>query len=401
MSAPTSQKSPDAGAGSRGPAVAREPALAARVDAGIDWALAQKRIVGTVVMVARNGQEIYRRAAGFFDREAGTPMRDDALFRLASLTKQYVSVAAMALLEQGVLRLEDPVTRWIPSFRPKLEDGSEPVITVRHLMTHTAGLTYSIMESEDGPYHRANVSSGLDQPGLSMEENLRRIVSVPLSYVPGTRWGYSVATDVLGEVLARAADATLPRLVEQLVTGPLGLKDTGFHVVDTARLATPYGDGKPEPVRMGKEHWVSCVPSNVPFVPDRVFDARSFAAGGSSMVGTAEDFLKLLEALRTGGAPVLKSSTVEAFATESVGVEAATLAPGWGFGLGMGVLVDPGLARSPQPKGTWQWMGAYGHTWFVDPVNQFTIVALTNTAFEGMFGAFPKVVRDAVYGVTR
>ncbi|QSQ28404.1 beta-lactamase family protein [Pyxidicoccus parkwayensis] len=377
--------------------LAPDAALKVRVDSVIDRAIAEKRIVGTVVVVAKDGKVVYQRAAGLADREAKKPLRQDALFRLASLTKAMTSVAALKLVEQGKLGLEDPVTKWIPTFRPKLPDGTEPVITVRQLLTHTAGLTYDFLEPADGPYHKARVSNGLDQPGLSMEENLRRLASAPLSYEPGKRWGYSMATDVLGEVVARAGGAPLPVVIEKLITRPLGMTDTAFRVKDAARLTTPYADGKPEPVRIGESLFVPNGISGVTFVPGRVFDARSFASGGGGMVGTAADYLKFLEVLRTGGAPVLKTDTVTQLTTDQVGPEAASAGPGWGFGLGVGVLVDPVKAQSPQSVGTYKWMGAYGHSWFVDPKQGLTVVALTNTTFEGMWGPFTAALRDAVY----
>jgi CubicO group peptidase (beta-lactamase class C family) len=208
-----------------------------QLDAVIDQAIGEERIVGTVVLVAEDGRIVYRRAAGFADQEDGVPVREETVFRFASLTKPIVSVAALALIEQGKLRLDTPVSELIPWFRPKLADGREPVITVRHLMTHTSGLSYGFMELPDSDFHRAGVSDGLDQPGLAVEENLRRIVSVPLNQEPGRRWIYSVATDVLGEVIARSASQPLPDLVEGLVTDPLGLRDTSFSVACTRRHA--------------------------------------------------------------------------------------------------------------------------------------------------------------------
>ena len=157
----------------------------------------------------------------------------------------------MALVERGVISLDDPVTRFLPDFRPKLATGETPVITVRQLMTHTAGLMYRFFEPGAGPYTEANVSDGMDQPGVSMEENLRRIASVPLAYPPGAAWIYSVSMDVLGACIAAAAGKPLPDLVRELITGPLGMVDTGFVVTDRDRLATAYGDGAPEPVQHG------------------------------------------------------------------------------------------------------------------------------------------------------
>ncbi|HEV7369679.1 serine hydrolase domain-containing protein [Arenibaculum sp.] len=374
-------------------------ATAARLDAVISRALEEERIVGAVVLVARDGEVVYRRAAGLADREAGTPMREDAVFRFASLTKPIVSAAALALVERGALRLDDPVTRHLPDFRPRLADGREPVITVRQLMSHTAGLSYGFFEGPDGPYRRAGVSDGMDRPGLALDENLRRIASVPLSCEPGTAWGYSVATDVLGAVLEKAGGAALPDLVDRLVTRPLGMGDTGFAVADPARLAAAYGDGTPRPVRMEGTHAVPFGEGTVLFTPARAFDPASFPSGGAGMAGTAADFLRFLEALRTGGAPVLSADGVRALTTNAVGDLTVTVAdPGWGFGLGAAVLKDPGPSGTPQAAGTWAWGGAYGHSWFVDPANRLSVAALTNTGLAGMVGPFPNAIRDAVYG---
>ncbi|NTX11280.1 beta-lactamase family protein [Myxococcus sp. CA056] len=377
-------------------------ALAASLDPVIDKALADQRIVGAVVIVAKDGEVIYRRAAGFEDREAKKPLREDAVFRLASMTKPLVSVAALALIDQGKLSLEDPVTKWLPTFRPRLPDGREPVITVRHLLTHTAGLTYGFNQPAQGAYQKAQVSDGLDNPpGLTLEENLRRLATAPLASEPGEKWAYSLATDVLGAVVASAGGAPLPQVVSRLVTQPLGLKDTGFRVSDVSRLATPYADGKPVPVRMGKTFDIPFGAGVVHYTPSRALDARAFPSGGAGMVGTASDYVKFLEALRKGGAPVLKQTTVEQLGSVHVGPESQPQGPGWGWGLASAVLIDPAPTHSPQSAGTWQWGGAYGHNWFVDPQRGLTVVALTNTALEGMSGGFPGAVRDAVYAADK
>lgn len=373
-------------------------AFAASLDPVIDKALAEQRIVGAVVIVAKDGEVLYRRAAGFADREAKKPMREDAVFRLASMTKPLVSVAALALVDQGTLSLEDPVTKWLPTFRPRLPDGREPVITVKHLLTHTAGLAYGFNQPASGAYARARVSDGLDNPpGLTLEENLRRLATVPLSSEPGERWAYSVATDVLGAVVASAGGAPLPQVVARLVTQPLGLKDTGFRVGDVSRLAPAYANGEQAPVRMGKTHDIPFFAGVIHYTPGRALDARAFPSGGAGMVGTAGDYVKFLEALRKGGAPVLKQDTVGQLGSIHVGPESQPQGPGWGWGLASAVLIDPAPTHTPQSAGTWQWGGAYGHSWFVDPRRGITVVALTNTALEGMSGAFPGAVRDAVY----
>src|SRR5262249_33949476 len=147
--------------------------LSTRLDAVIDRAIAQSQIVGAVMLVARGGRVEYQRAAGTADREAKRAMTVDTIFRYSSLTKPIGTATAAALIESGRLSLEDPVTKWIPEFSPRL-DEREPTITTRQLLTHTAGLNYAFSEAEDGPYHRANVSDGIDQPGLGFDENLRR-----------------------------------------------------------------------------------------------------------------------------------------------------------------------------------------------------------------------------------
>jgi CubicO group peptidase (beta-lactamase class C family) len=381
------------------PAPSSTPTFAAGIDAVIDAALADRRLVGAMVLVARDGQVTYRRAAGLADREAGRPVREDTVFRYASLAKPIVTIAALRLVEEGRIGLDDPVTRFLPEFRPALADGTVPVITIRHLLTHTAGLTYSFFETEDGPYHRAGVSDGLEQPGLSIEENLRRITSVPLSFAPGTAWGYSVGLDVLGAALARAAGESLPELVRSRVTGPLGLKDTGFDPPDRGRLAAAYADGVPEPVRMGAVHSISFVPgmAGIRFAPDRIFDPASYPSGGAGMVGTAGDFLVVLETLRRGGAPILAAETVRAMGTSQIGALPMPGTPGLSFGFGFAVVTDPAAAQTPLSVGTWRWGGVYGNSWFVDPSRGLTVVALTNTTIEGMAGRFTLGLREAVY----
>jgi Beta-lactamase class C and other penicillin binding proteins len=324
-------------------------------------------------------------------------MREDTIFRLASITKPLVTAAAMRLVEEGRIGLEDPVTRWLPDFRPRLEDGTEPVITIRHLLTHTSGLSYGFLHGKTGPYRRAGVSDGLDQPGLDLADNLRRIASVPLSFAPGRSWQYSVSLDVLGGVLEKVTGKPLPALVEGLVTGPLELRDTAFSVRDAGRLAAAYADGRPEPVRMEDGTFVPLDAGGAFFAPSRILDSTSYPSGGAGMAGTAGDILRFLEAIRTGGAPILRRETVQAMMADQVGPQAQTQGPGWGFGYGWAVLDDPQATGTPQSPGTIQWGGAYGHSWFVDPVRKLTVVALTNTAFEGMAGAFVRDIRDAVY----
>jgi CubicO group peptidase (beta-lactamase class C family) len=367
------------------------------LDESIDRALAEQRIVGAVILISRDGELICCRSAGLADREADIPMREHALFRLASLSKPIVSAAALALVDCGQLHLDDAVTKWIPEFQPALADGSKPALTLRHLLSHTAGLTYGFLEPDDGPYHQANVSDGLDQPGLSMEENLRRIASVPLAYQPGTAWSYSIATDIAGEMVARASDRPLPEAVRRLVTGPLGMTDTDFVATDASRLAVPYADGSPRPVRMGEVALVKAAtgPGFIRFEPARAFHPDSYPSGGCGMVGSAADFRHFLEALRSGGSPILSAESARAMTSNQTGGLGPR--PGVAYGFGMSVIVDSAVAQTPQSPGTFAWGGVYGHSWFVDRAMGLSVVTLTNTAIEGTSGKFAMDVRNAVY----
>lgn len=377
-----------------------DASLSARVDAAIEHALAAQGLIGAVVLIARDGDIIHRRAAGFADREAGQPMRDDTIFRLSSLTKPIVAAAALALVERGRINLDEPVTRWLPEFRPTLADGSAAVITSRQLLTHTAGLSYSFFQAAGGPYERAGVSDGLAEPGMSLDEELKRLATVPLSNVPGTQWGYSVALDVLGAVLARAAGEPLPNLVESLITGPLGMRDTAFVVRDLGRLAAPYVHGA-RPRRMADPDLVLLGPGALArFAPSRILDPRSFPSGGAGMAGTATDFIGFLESIRQGGGPILTPQSAHSMMSNRIGKLRIDLelTPSWGFGFGGAVLMDPELAGVPQSAGTWKWGGVYGHHWYVDPALKLTVAALTNTTVEEMGSDFVLGLRDAVYG---
>ncbi|RIX81660.1 serine hydrolase domain-containing protein [Acidovorax cavernicola] len=380
-----------------------------RIDAAIDRALAEQRLVGAVVLVSHNGRLVHRRAAGLADREAGQPMREDALFRLASVSKPIVSTAAMVLVDQGRLGLDDPVTRWLPDFRPRLPESAgggdaEAVITLRQLLTHTAGLGYRFLESsDDGPYARAGVSDGMDRDGdLTLAGNLQRLTSVPLLYPPGTGWLYSLAIDVLGAVVEAASGLPLPEAVRTLVTAPLQMHDTGFAAApDDQRLATPYVNGPDATPPRRMEGPVVVTPFEgaigIRFDPARAFDTHAWPSAGAGMVGSAGDFLRLLETLRTGGAPLLGAATVDAMGRNHTGTWGPADAPGWGFGLGFSVLHDPQPTQTPESPGTWRWGGAYGHAWFVDRARELSVVAFTNTLYEGMSGRFVTELRDAVY----
>ena len=395
---------------SRAMAASEDAALASRLDAVLDKALAQHKIVGAVVVAARNGHVLYQRAVGMADRENGTAMSLDTRFRLASMSKPIVSATALALADHGLIGLDDPVTRWIPFFTPVVQGKVDEVITIRHLLTHTAGLSYGFLEPADGPMAHAEVSDGLDNPPITLDENIWRLASVPLYYEPGTGWRYSLAIDVLGEVVSRAGGDTLPAVVKKYVTGPLGMTATGFVADRPELLAAAYlwADGKPR--RMAETEVVPRGESVTRYEPGRALDAKAYASGGAGMVGTAADYLKFLEVLRTGGAPVLKPETATAMTTDQIcpifsqrlsataNKTNEVVAPGWGFGFGGAVLLHPEKAEYRAGAGTLSWSGAYGTHFFMDRESGISFVVLTNTTPTGMAGPFAVALAQAVYG---
>jgi len=370
------------------------------VDAVMDAALNEQRLVGAVVLVQHRGSNVYRRADGWADRESQRPMRADTLFRLASISKPIVTAAAMALISRGVLDLDVAVTRWLPDFQPKLADGSTPVITLRHLLSHSAGLGYRFIDAElDGAHARAGVSDGMDASDISLAENVRRIAAVPLQFAPSQGWGYSLGIDVVGAVLEAASGQPLNAIVRDVICAPLGMSDTAFHAVDATRLATAYVSDTPSPHRLGEGEVVPPFPdvAGIIYSPSRALDTHAFPSGGAGMVGTTGDFMTLLETLRRGGEPLMQPEWIGEMGRIQTGDFGPPDAPGWGFGLGFSVLRDPSLTATPEAPGTWRWGGAYGHSWFVDATRALSVVAFTNTLYEGMSGAFVTELRDAVY----
>jgi CubicO group peptidase (beta-lactamase class C family) len=217
-----------------------------------------------VVLVCRDGQPVYERAVGLADRESGRAMREDAIFRLASVTKPIVAAAALRMADLGLIGLDDAVTEYLPYFAPASPDGVVRPILIRHLLTHTSGLTYNV-----GP----DISTGLSGPLITLEENLRRLAARPLAFVPGGRWEYGMSIDVLGGVIAAVNRSDPAAAVARYVTGPLGMTDTMFGVADDARLAVPYADGRP-PRRMGEpEVYAEEDGSSTVFSPARILQA--------------------------------------------------------------------------------------------------------------------------------
>ena len=362
----------------------------------IDDALEAGTITGTVVLAFQHGQPIFRRVAGFADREAGKPVTSDTIFRLASVTKPIVAATALAMIDRGMMALSDRVSDFLPWFLPKTPDGETADITIHHLLTHTSGLTYD--PALEHLLEDRAVNCGLSNTDLDFESNFSRHNSLPLAFTPGTQWTYSIAIDILGAVTSAVHGASLEAAVVEYVAGPLGMTDTRFHVTDRERLATAYADGNPVAIRMPDPYFgQEGADWSIGFSPSRIFNPEAFQSGGAGMAGTADNIMTVLETLRLGGKGLMKTEMVQAGMSNRIGELRSD--PGCGFGYFGAIVLDPAEAMSPQSPGTVRWSGVYGHNWFIDPAMGLTVLNMTNNAVEGCMGEFPNRIVEAVYGV--
>jgi CubicO group peptidase (beta-lactamase class C family) len=320
---------------------------------------------------------------------------------LASLTKPLVSVLSFVLIEKGLLSLDSVVTDFLPYFKPKAPDGKIYPITIRHLLTHTAGLAYGFNLPNCEPYASAGVSDGLDNVEISLDENMRRLASVPLLFKPGEKWYYSLSVDVLGAVLEKAAGQSLPALVEQYICQPLGLKDTSFLVKNPERLADAYFDNPDggKACKMVKQTDLPIEGGGLfKLAPSQILNPRAFPSGGGGMAGTAQDYFKFFEAIRQGGEPILQSPhSIACLIRDAVpNLEVTIPGPGYGFGMGFGMVRDLTLANTPRSLGSYEWAGGYGNKAYVDPARDLTVIILTNTTAYGL-KQFQIDVTEALY----
>jgi len=359
--------------------------------------VAEGRIPGAVILVARDGQVALFEAMGYRDRAREAPMTKDAIFRIYSMTKPIVSVAAMMLVEEGKMQLWDSVSLYLPELKgmkvgvEKTDADGRPVldmlpvhreIAVRDLLLHTAGLTY-------GFYGRSLVNEAYRVANLwdtnqTSAEFLAKVAKLPLANHPGTSWDYGQATDVLGMLIERIEGKPLDMVLEERIFRPLGMKDTGFYVPESQlpRLAEPLPQG-PTPLGL----------LNVSRKP-------VYLAGGHGLVSTAEDYLKFMSMLLNGGAldgaRLLGKGTVDYMTSEHLG---PTLrgrpGPGYGFGLGFGVRFDAGFPAYPGSVGDYQWAGYAGTLFWVDPRERLVVVLMMQAPTQ--LSRYSALIRTLVY----
>jgi CubicO group peptidase (beta-lactamase class C family) len=372
-------------------------------------------IAGCQVLVARRGRTAYFRCFGLADLERRQPVREDTIWRIYSMTKPITSVALMTLYERGCFQLTDPVHRFLPEWkevrvcvteggRSQLVEPERPV-TVRDLLTHTAGLSYG-MEPEH-PVDRLYAEAGLRDPSMTLEELSRRLASLPLAFQPGSRWRYSFATDVCGRLVEVLADRPFGQYLRETIFEPLGMVDTGFVVPAGAgsRFAANY-QRRPEGGLQLLDD-----PARSPYLT-----ARPLESGGGGLVSTAPDYLRFCEMLRRGGelegARVLGPRTVAFMACNhlpggaplsriALGAFGETRFPGVGFGLGLAVLLDPVEAGGVGSPGEVFWGGAASTLFWVDPAEDLVVIFMAQLMPSGTFdfrGQLRQLVHQAIVG---
>lgn len=376
----------------------------AHLDAFFDREIKAERVPGAVLAIARDGQLVYYKAHGFQDKAKGVPMRTDAIFGLASMTKIMTSVAAMKLNQEGRLPLKSPLAQYYPDFA-KMQvalpqpDGSlrfEPQkrpIFIQDLMRHTSGLTYG----GRGDHPVAKLYPGGTTPAMEgdTEAFIKRITQLPLVHQPGAQFEYSFSTDVLGAVVEKVSGQRLGQYLQTQVWQPLGMVDTTFAVPQEkrARLARPFANdpltGKPQSVV--------------------VLDQQSqHDCGGACAFGTVPDYLRFGQMLLNGGAlgrqRILSPKIVALMTANHLGPDirnmVAAVEPhreGYGFGLGVAVRQQAGLAAVPGNPGEYSWNGAYGTAFFADPKERLVVV-LGTAAPGDLRKYYREQVQALVYG---
>jgi CubicO group peptidase (beta-lactamase class C family) len=335
-------------------------------------------IAGTVTMVARKGRVVHFKAQGKRDIQTGSPMTTDTIFRIASMTKPITSVALMMLFEEGKFQLHDPIAKWLPEFQDMqvavpsesapvgtpyyLEPANKP-ITVRHVLTHTAGLANN--------YRGINLANYLKvmqdpEPGEILETYIKRLATLPLNYHPGERWEYSVATSVAGRLVEVMSGMTLNEFLHARVFGPLQMNDTHYYLPESkvGRFASQYRPGAADN---------KIVLEDPGTLESRfVKEPNVFFSGSGGLVSTAADYVRFAQMMLNGGEldglRLLGRKTVEMMLQNHTGDLPIWLrGPGTGFGLGFSVVLDSGMAATTASVGTVGWGGAYNTVFWIDP----------------------------------
>lgn len=350
--------------------------------------VAAGKIPGAVLLVARQGKVAWFEPVGKLDTATGAPMQRDGIFRIYSMSKPITTVAAMMLVEDGRLKLDDPVSTYLPEFASmsvgveKPGADGKPVldtvparrpITVQDLMRHTSGLTYGFFGP--GLVKQAYNAAGLGAGDPTLAEFSQRLARLPLAYQPGTTWEYSQSTDILGRVIEVVSGQSLYQFEKTRLLDPLGMKDTSYYVPEAARQPRIA-----EPLPSDRSFGVGA-----DFNDPRI--VRKYESGGGGLVSTANDYARFLQMLLNGGSldgkrylgPRTLALMTSDHADAGAGIVPGPLylpGPGYGFGLGFAVRRNDGEAPYPAAGGEYNWGGAGGTYMWVDPKNEMFVVLM-------------------------
>lgn len=355
------------------------------------------RIPGAIAVIARGEHVEMFESFGRQDPQAGTPMKEDAIFRIYSMTKPIVSLAALMLMEEGALQMNDALSKFLPEFadaKVSVEEGAsvrlvsanrEP--TVHDLLRHTAGFTYEFLGSN--AVQKQYEAVKIEDRERTNREFCRKLAQIPLQDHPGTWFQYSRATDVLGAVVEIVSGQTLGEFLRERIFEPLRMKDTAFSVPrdQLHRMAEPFANdpdtGKP----------VVMLDPSLP---------RAFESGGGGLFSTAHDYIRFLQLMRNRGSldgvRLASRKTIEWMTSDHLGKLPAyndLLIPGYGFGLGFAVRLHTGLAPQPGSPGQYFWSGIGGTSFFVDPAEDIFAMLLTQAPNQRIF--FRNLYRHLVY----
>jgi len=367
--------------------------------------VAEKQIPGAAGLIARRGKIAYQEAFGMADIEAGKPMQLDTIHRIYSMSKPITSVAVMMLYEEGKFQLNDPVAKYLPEFakmqvaieekdpqtgKPMLKTApAKRPVTVRDLLRHTAGLTYGFFSDTlvDQEYRKAKILSD-----LNLAEFVTHLTQIPLLYEPGARWHYSVSVDVLGRLVEVLSGKSFDQFLQERIFTPLDMRDTGFYVPANkkdrlAKLYSPTKDGKIQPavICATRQECTEKFPNAAP----SYLEPPTLLSGGGGLVSTAYDYLRFCQMLlnkgQYDGKRLLSRKTVQLMSSDNLGTIPG-MGPGAGFGLGFAVSKAPGEAGMMGSAGEYNWGGAAGTRFWIDPQEEligiFMIQILPHTGLE-------------------
>jgi CubicO group peptidase (beta-lactamase class C family) len=386
----------------------------ARIDRWMQRQVEREKLAGLSVLVHRRDRTAYFGTAGMMDREARKPVTEDTIFRIYSMTKPVTTVAVMMLYEQGCFQLDDPVALYIPELdnmkvmvgkdvtAPTLEPTHAP-ITIRQLLTHTAGLTYGFMMATavDAMYREYQVDFAMANPEATPGDLVRRLGEIPLLCQPGSEWNYSVATDVLGHLVEVLSGQTLAEFFQEHILGPLGMVDTAFTVPDekldrfAAMYGPPGGQGlsgvnaarDPNEIRREPEGGLKLLDTPR---KSRFRGPLRLYSGGGGLTSTAGDYLRfcrmLLNRGELEGERLLGRKTIDYMTRNHLPGDLASMGQprfseasyeGVGFGLGFSVMLDPARAQIVGSPGEYSWGGAASTGFWIDPAEELIVILMT------------------------